>query len=79
MWYLCFLPLVLPNTTLINKNKQVGLFLLAAWIGGQLIWLYFAFQLEHMGQNTFFQLWTSSIIFYLSQLAVIAAFMKYKL
>ena len=71
MWYLCFLPLVLSNTKL---KPKVGLALLAFWISSQGSWLYFAFQLEHLGMNTFLQLWISSIGFFISQVMITVAF-----
>jgi GPI mannosyltransferase 1 subunit M len=53
--------------------------MLLLWIGGQALWLYFAFGLEHLGKNTFFQLWLSGIVFYLSQMGILGMFIRNKL
>lgn len=78
MWYLSFLPIVLPRTTLVSTHAKLGIGLLLAWIGGQALWLYFAFRLEHLGQNTFVQLWIASIVFFAAQIAIIVSFIRYK-
>jgi phosphatidylinositol glycan class M len=78
MWYLCFLPLVLPKSTLITSHTKFGILLLLSWISGQALWLYYAYQLEHLGYNTFVQLWISSIVFYSVQIAIIVSFILYK-
>ncbi|KAJ2992594.1 GPI mannosyltransferase 1 [Globomyces sp. JEL0801] len=75
-WYLNFLPLVLPQTTLTSKSYKLGIILLICWIAGQGLWLYNAFQLEHMGQNTFFNLWVAGIVFFFSQIAIICGFIQ---
>ncbi len=54
------IPILLPKLR-ISFKKAIGLFIL--WIAGQGIWLYFAYKLEFLGENTFIQLWVSSLIF----------------
>lgn len=64
LWYLIFLPLYLPHSSLLRAN--VGLPALAAWILGQAAWLAVGFQLEFLGQSTFvWGLFLSSAGFFL--------------
>lgn len=60
VWYLCLIPIVLPKLKL-NFMKSLVLFML--WMFGQGLWLYFAFELEFNGKNTFFELWIAGLIF----------------
>lgn len=76
MWYLCLLPLVLPSSDLMYKSKRKGLLLLAAWIGGQALWLFFAYKLEHLGERTFIQLFLASATFYLVQMYILSSFIE---
>jgi phosphatidylinositol glycan class M len=73
MWYLFLLPLSLPSILYTDK-KWLGLGLLIAWIAGQGLWLYFAYGLEHLGENTFFQLFITSTIFYFAQIGIMVSF-----
>ncbi|KAL2919477.1 GPI mannosyltransferase 1 [Polyrhizophydium stewartii] len=63
MWYICLLPLVLPHSRLTNSNWRTGVGLLVGWIFGQALWLSQAFRLEHLGHNTFRNLWAASAVF----------------
>ena len=64
LWYLIFLPLYLPTSSLIS-NPRKGLAVLAAWVIGQAIWLYYGYQLEFLGKSTFVPgLWLSSLGFF---------------
>lgn len=71
MWYLGLLPLVIGKTRI---GAKTGVLMIAAWILGQAMWLYFAYYLEFEGQNNFLQLFASSSIFYLIQTSIVAAF-----
>lgn len=61
MWYLVFLPLYLPESTFLS-NK--GLASLLAWIAGQALWLYFAYQFEMLAMNTFHEMWIATLLFF---------------
>ncbi|KAI8808250.1 PIG-M-domain-containing protein [Cladochytrium replicatum] len=76
MWYLCYLPLVLPFSKLIGQKWKAGLLALFAWIGGQACWLYFAYQLEHQGHDTFHGLWVSGLLFYIANLYIVTQFIR---
>lgn len=73
IWFLIFIPLVLPRSNLMSIKGGVMLLL---WILGQAAWLYHAFQLEFLGLSTFYpQILWSSIGFFVSNLALLGAFM----
>jgi len=63
IWYISLLPLVLPFSNI--KIKWTGAILIVLWIASELNWLYWAYLLEFEGQNTFIQVWISSIVFFL--------------
>lgn len=65
LWYLIFLPLYLPNSSLLRK-PSLGLTALLLWALAQAAWLRFGYQLEFLGMCTFFpHLWLSSLLFFL--------------
>ena len=64
LWYLIFLPLYLPHSSLIQRWK-LGFGALGAWIAGQAAWLGFGFRLEFLGRSAWLGLWGSSALFFL--------------
>lgn len=67
MWYLWFLPLVIPRLlpgldvgTGISAMK--GITMVALWVGGQALWLSQGFRLEFLGEEVFLELWASGVI-----------------
>ncbi|RVX72202.1 GPI mannosyltransferase 1 [Exophiala mesophila] len=52
LWYLIFLPLYLPNSSLVARPK-LGITALALWVLGQAAWLQQGYQLEFLGRSTF--------------------------
>ncbi|KAI8840230.1 PIG-M-domain-containing protein [Chytridium lagenaria] len=56
MWYLCYLPMILPGSHLVGAKWRLGVGILLLWVLGQAVWLYFAYMLEHKGLNTFREL-----------------------
>ncbi|KAI9099886.1 PIG-M-domain-containing protein [Phlyctochytrium arcticum] len=80
VWYLCLLPLILPSSRLTDDKRRLGVVLILLWVMGQLrqaFWLFFAFQLEHMAQNTFRELWGAGSVFYLINSIILASILKY--
>lgn len=63
MWYLWFLPLVLPKMHISTKR---GVTLGLVWVLSQALWLATAFRLELLGENVYVWVWAASVIFLLS-------------
>jgi GPI mannosyltransferase 1 subunit M len=64
LWYLIFLPIYLPGSVLVRK-PTLGAGALAAWVGGQGVWLWHGYRLEMAGESTFVPgLWLSSLLFF---------------
>nr|XP_022333626.1 GPI mannosyltransferase 1-like [Crassostrea virginica] len=70
LWYLCLLPLILPS---LRMSFKKGLTLTAVWLLGQGIWMLPAYYLEFEGMNSFIWIWVAGILFFLINIAVIAA------
>ncbi|KAI2465146.1 glycosyltransferase family 50 protein [Annulohypoxylon bovei var. microspora] len=65
LWYMVFLPLYLPNSSLL-RNPRLGLSALALWVATQGLWLQQAYNLEFLGLSTFVPgLWVASLAFFL--------------
>ncbi|KZT51159.1 glycosyltransferase family 50 protein [Calocera cornea HHB12733] len=78
MWYLWFLPLVIPRLR-VSRTESVALLIL--WIGSQACissphdssaaWLAIAFQLEFNGQAVYLRLWVAGLGFVVSNAVVL--------
>lgn len=60
LWYLLFLPLLLPQLSL---SRNQALMCGGVWIGTQALWLTEAYKLEFLGHNVFFGLWVRGLIY----------------
>lgn len=64
LWYMVFLPLYLPNSSLLRK-PALGVTALALWVATQGLWLQQGYNLEFLGLSTFVPgLWVSSLAFF---------------
>ncbi|ORX82723.1 hypothetical protein BCR32DRAFT_219176 [Anaeromyces robustus] len=75
MWYLCFLPLIIPQSKLLKKPIQ-SVLLIIAWVATQAIYLSSAFKLEHLGQNNYINIWLTELLFFAANIWIIYSFMK---
>ncbi|KAM4058761.1 mannosyltransferase (PIG-M) domain-containing protein [Hirsutella rhossiliensis] len=64
LWYMVFLPLYLPGSSLLRR-PALGIAALALWVAGQAAWLHQGYRLEFLGESTFFPgLWLASLAFF---------------
>lgn len=76
IWYLIFLPILLPNVQLKSKQQLV---MLISWLTAQCFWLYQAYFLEFHAKNTFVEIWLASIIFGFVNIFILCAIIsKYR-
>ncbi|KIO20547.1 glycosyltransferase family 50 protein [Tulasnella calospora MUT 4182] len=60
MWYMWFLPIVLPR---LKMTKTSAFYTLAIWIAAQAIWLSLAYRLEFLGEQVYLPLWMAGAVF----------------
>ncbi len=68
VWYLCLVPLVMPRLR-ISWLKAGALF--SGWMFCQVLWLYFAFQLEFVGLNSYFEVCLAGLLFLIYNCAML--------
>lgn len=78
IWFLIFLPQYLAGSRLLTKKYAWrGVFTLALWVVSQATWLYFAFNLEFLGQSTFDSgLLYSAVFFFLANCWILGEFIS---
>ncbi|KAI1812948.1 glycosyltransferase family 50 protein [Poronia punctata] len=65
LWYMVFLPLYLPNSSLLRRSS-LGITVLVLWVLSQALWLQQGYNLEFLGLSTFVPgLWTASLVFFI--------------
>ncbi|KAI9172264.1 GPI mannosyltransferase 1 [Paramyrothecium foliicola] len=65
LWYMIFLPLYLPGSSLL-RTPSLGFTALGLWVLGQAAWLQQGYQLEFLAVSTFFpNMWLASLGFFL--------------
>ncbi|KAK8043534.1 gpi mannosyltransferase [Apiospora rasikravindrae] len=65
LWYMVFLPLYLPHSSL-TRRPRLGLAALGLWVAAQAAWLQQGYELEFLGRSTFAPgLWWASLAFFL--------------
>ncbi|KAL7791277.1 glycosyltransferase family 50 protein [Trichoderma ceciliae] len=65
LWYMIFLPLYLPGSSMLRVPRR-GITALLLWVLGQAAWLQQGYQLEFLGNSTFFPgMWLASLAFFL--------------
>lgn len=70
MWYLWFLPLILPKLAL---SWRKGLSMLGIWVAGQAVWLSLAYRLEFLGEALFREVWLAGVGFFLVNVGLVWA------
>eukprot|EP01028_Stygiella_incarcerata_P008536 TRINITY_DN37293_c1_g1_i1.p1 TRINITY_DN37293_c1_g1~~TRINITY_DN37293_c1_g1_i1.p1 ORF type:complete len:464 (-),score=93.57 TRINITY_DN37293_c1_g1_i1:53-1444(-) len=69
LWYLSILPLILPFSR-IRLWKAISMISIFAATQG--LWLWFAYQLEFLGENTFFSIWVAGVVFFVGNIWIAA-------
>ncbi|PNP44703.1 hypothetical protein TGAMA5MH_03510 [Trichoderma gamsii] len=65
LWYMIFLPLYLPGSSMLRVPSR-GIAALLLWVLGQAAWLQQGYELEFLGVSTFFPgMWLASLGFFL--------------
>lgn len=67
LWYLCLVPVMLPD---LKMSLKKAAFIISSWFAGQGLWLGFAYLLEFEGWNTLIFLWMSGLIFFIINIYV---------
>lgn len=69
LWYMLFLPLIIPY---LSWSWPSVFKYLACWMGTQVLWLSQAYRVEFLGEPIFFRLWICSVIYVLGHSWVLA-------
>lgn len=67
LWFICLLPFIVPR---ISMKIASCASLIVLWFLSQGIWLFFAYKLEFLGENTFLPLWMAGILFFLVNIVI---------
>ncbi|QRV86716.1 phosphatidylinositol glycan, class M [Ceratobasidium sp. AG-Ba] len=73
MWYIWFLPVVLPRLSISLKR---ALLITCVWVISQAIWLASAYRLELLGESVYVWVWAASVVFLVSNGFVLGEIMK---
>ncbi|KAH9903795.1 glycosyltransferase family 50 protein [Xylariomycetidae sp. FL2044] len=74
LWYMVFLPIYLPTSSLL-RSPALGVTALGLWVATQALWLQQGYNLEFLGLSTFVPgLWLASLAFFLVNCWVLGIF-----
>ncbi|EPQ58295.1 hypothetical protein GLOTRDRAFT_114751 [Gloeophyllum trabeum ATCC 11539] len=71
LWYILFLPLLLPRLSR-SITPRTSLVCLALWFGVQVLWLAEAYKLEFLGENVYLGLWFRGVVYLVGNIGVLA-------
>src|SRR5690606_4614986 len=76
LWYICLIPLIVPNNKLFDYRKHggkviYGLVLFVVWLFFELIWNSYSHRLEYKGENLFLEIWIINCFFFLVNSVII--------
>ncbi|CAO1635110.1 unnamed protein product [Sympodiomycopsis kandeliae] len=69
IWYLLFLPILLPGWKF--SSPTIGYTTIFIWIASQAIWLYSAYGLEFLGKDWFLFTWCNGLIYLVGNVVVL--------
>ncbi|KZT26388.1 glycosyltransferase family 50 protein [Neolentinus lepideus HHB14362 ss-1] len=70
LWYILFLPLLIPRLSW-SMTRFTSSLCFATWFGLQGLWLAEAYKLEFLGENVYFGVWSRGIIYLLGSVGVL--------
>ncbi|CAH1780435.1 unnamed protein product [Owenia fusiformis] len=73
LWYLCLLPVIIPN---LNISRRKAIVMVTAWFLGQGLWLTPAYFLEFQGQSTFLYIWIAGLAFFLINIWILGVIIQ---
>ncbi|KAF9435571.1 hypothetical protein BGZ76_005963 [Entomortierella beljakovae] len=78
MWYIVFLPLLIPSLASNPRLsfKSHGLKMIGAWAASQGLWLFNAYNLEFLGENTFMMLFVASSVMFVSNVWILTELIR---
>ena len=82
VWYLAILPLVIPSfppMPLGSRAAHYFMLVVSCWLATLGLWLWGAYRLEFLGENTFGWLWLAGMGFFVANVSVIAAIANYSI
>ncbi|KAL7752020.1 GPI mannosyltransferase 1 [Sorochytrium milnesiophthora] len=68
VWYLCYVPLILPS---LRVGTGQAVVMAVGWVGAQAMWLQYAYKLEFMLHNTYTELFVSSALFFAANIWIL--------
>ena len=75
VWYLALLPLILPCSRM--RWRWTGASLVALWFLTEFHWLFWAYRLEFLGENTFLPLWVAGCMFFLANVTIFVQMVRH--
>ncbi|KIY43478.1 glycosyltransferase family 50 protein [Fistulina hepatica ATCC 64428] len=73
LWYLLFIPLLVPR---LHMSLNQALVYIGVWVVTQALWLAEAYNLEFLGESVFLGLWFRSVVYVLGQCWVLTQVMR---
>jgi phosphatidylinositol glycan class M len=73
IWYITLLPIACP---FIKINWKQALTLVIPWVLTEVHWLFWAYNLEILGESCFLQLWGASLLFFLANLRILTVILR---
>ncbi|RKP30535.1 hypothetical protein METBISCDRAFT_16034 [Metschnikowia bicuspidata] len=78
IWFTIFLPHYFATSSLLSNEKKFrGVMMLILWVASQVVWLFYAYRLEFLGESTFASgLLASSLMFFIMNCYLLKQFIE---
>jgi len=74
IWYFSLFPLILPYTTI---PVWKGILFPVVWVSSQLLWFHYAYKLEFLGNNTFYQIWLAGLLYFIVNVYILTQILSH--